>query len=95
MSPKGSDPVLSCRSHRPVHSTLPQLTLCSLGPVDGSVSTKVLHRSSHLGRVHSMAPQNCQQLLGIVGLLARYMGLLGLQKDSGGPSYNTFLILAG
>lgn len=42
-----------------------------------------------------MAPPNRQQFLAIVSVPARYMGLLGLQKDSGGPLYRTSLPLAG
>lgn len=47
----------------------------------------MMHRSSHLGRVHGVVPKHCQQLLGMVGVLAGDAGPLGLQKGCSGSSY--------
>lgn len=58
---------------------LPQLTLCSSGPVNGGLPTKVLHGSPNPGGVHLTAPEHRQQLLGIVGVLAGAVSPLGLQ----------------
>lgn len=56
-----------------------RLTLRSAGPVNGRLAAKMPHRVAHLGRVHLAAPQHCQQLLGVVGVLAGAGGPVALQ----------------
>lgn len=82
MNPKGPFPLSpDCPkgAQAPPHS-LPRLTLCASGPVNGGLGTEVPHGSPDLGRVHLLAPKHCQQLLGVVGVLAGALRRLELQR---------------